>query len=172
MLPSSIEAQCAALKTLLQDRDFALEMARWIDSAYYHGLGREAPPFVEPGMDEARVGKPALEEKIAINLAAFYALEAGLGYLAETSDRTPVQILSAIVDKSLPDNDMLLLARFANATWKASQPFRSLARIERGNFCPAVMLPADELDKDFVQIEAAATKLLEAMSRSGGKDGL
>lgn len=170
MHPTDIQAQFAALKTLLQDRSFALEMAAWTESAYYRGLGLEAPPFIEPDQEDARIQKPALEEKIAINLAAFYALEAGLGYLAETTGRSPIQLLSAIVDKRLSHEDMILLARFANATWKASQPFRSLARIERGNFCPAVMLSADELDKDFVQIEAAATKLLEALSNSGKKD--
>jgi hypothetical protein len=51
---------------------------------------------------------------------------------------------------------MLLLARFANATWKAGQPFRALGRISRANFIPAALLPQQELEKDFVQIRAAS----------------
>jgi len=60
---------------------------------------------------------------------------------------------------------MLLLARFANATWKAGQPFRSLSRITRDNFRPAVLLSDDELKKDFDQIRAAAATLADAMRR-------
>ena len=58
---------------------------------------------------------------------------------------------------------MLLLARFANATWKASQPFRSLSRITRDTFKPAALLGPEDLAKDYVQIRNAAVKLLEAM---------
>ena len=50
MLAPDIETQLAAIESLLQDRSFALEMARWLDSAYYRGLGLEAPPFIEPGL--------------------------------------------------------------------------------------------------------------------------
>ena len=60
---------------------------------------------------------------------------------------------------------MLLLARFANTTWKAGQPFRSLSRITRDTFRPAALLSEEELKKDFEQIRAASVKLLEAMKR-------
>lgn len=74
-----------------------------------------------------------------------------------------VVFVAAACDSELAE--MLLLARFANATWKAGQPFRSLARITRPNFIPAAMLTDEELQKDFDQIKAAAGKLLEAMNR-------
>jgi hypothetical protein len=56
--------------------------------------------------------------------------------------------------------DKELLERFANATWKASQPFRSMERIRRSNFIPFDLLPAEEVEKDWVQLQAAAKSLL------------
>ena len=93
------------------------------------------------------------------------ALEAGIGYLSERDGLEPVAILEAIVAGRLARADMLLLARFANATWKASQPFRSLSRITRDSFRPAALLSAEELAKDYVQVDTAAARLLEAMKR-------
>ncbi len=159
------DAQLARLKTLLQDKGFALEMATWLDAAYYKGQGQTPPPFVKPEEETATAPKSVKEEKIAINLAGFYAVEAGIGFISERSGKTPVEILQSIVDGSLPEEDMLLLARFANATWKASQPFRSLSRITRDTFRPATLLTREELMKDYVQVRAASEKLLEAMSR-------
>jgi hypothetical protein len=123
------------------------------------------PPFLKPEEETATAAKSVREEKIAINLAGFYALEAGIGYLSERDGLEPVKILEAIAEGRLAKDDMLLLARFANATWKASQPFRSLSRISRDTFRPAALLSADELAKDYVQVNTAAAKLLEAMKR-------
>ena len=157
------EAQLETLKQLLQDPDFALEIASWLDAAYYKGQGEPVPDFLTEE-DKTAVGEESVaEEKIAMNLAGFYALEAGLGVLAERSGQSPVEILTQIVDGNLPQEDMMLLARFANATWKAGQPFRALDRITRDAFVPAAMLSDEELAKDFDQITAAAEKLLEKM---------
>lgn len=158
-------AQLLKLQSLLRDKDFALEMAQHLDAAYYWGQGQTPPPFLKPEEETATATKSVKEEKMAINLAGFYALEAGIGYLSERDGKTPVEILQKIVDGSLEKADMLLLARFANATWKASQPFRSLSRIARDTFRPAALLGADDLLKDYVQIANAAVKLLEAMKR-------
>lgn len=163
--PDERGAQLLKLQGLLRDKDFALEMAEYLDAAYYKGQGQTPPPFVKPEDETATAAKSVKEEKIAINLAGFYALEAGIGYLSERDGTTPLQILSTIVDGSIPQADMLLLARFANATWKASQPFRSLSRITRDTFRPAALLAPEELLKDYVQIQNAAAKLLEAMNR-------
>jgi hypothetical protein len=159
------QAQLDKLKSLLQDKGFALEMATWLDAAYYKGQGQTPPPFVKPEDEAATAPKSVKEEKIAINLAGFYAVEAGIGYIAERTGQTPVEILESIVNGTLNEADMLLLARFANATWKAGQPFRSLGRISRDTFRPAIMLSADELKKDYVQVRSASEKLLEAMKR-------
>lgn len=156
-------AQLTELQRLLQEPAFALEMAQWLDAAYYKGQGQAVPAFLSAEEETAVKEKPLKEEKIAMNLAGFYAVEAGLGVLVERSDATPVEILTAIVDGSLPQEDMLLLARFANATWKAGQPFRALDRITRDSFIPAALLSDEELQKDFVQITAAAEKLLEKL---------
>lgn len=162
---SSRDAQLIKLQSLLRDKDFALEMAQFLDAAYYKGIGQAVPPFAKPEEETATAAKSVKEEKIAINLAGFYALEAGIGYISERDGVSPVQILQAIAGGSLAKSDMLLLARFANATWKASQPFRSLSRITRDTFKPAVLLSDDELAKDYVQVNNAAAKLLEAMTR-------
>lgn len=119
-------AQFLVLKRLLQDPEFALEITQWLDAAYYKGQGQPVPDFLAPEDETAVKEKSVKEEKIAMNLAGFYAMEAGLSILVERSGATPVEILTEIVDGRLPQEDMLLLARFANATWKAGQPFRAL----------------------------------------------
>ncbi len=159
------EAQLKALQTLLQSTDFALEMASWLDAAYYKGLGQTPPPFLTDEEQTKVTAKPVREEKIAMNLAGFYAVECGLGVLSERSGETPIAILEAIAAGRRSNEDMLLLARFANATWKAGQPFRSLSRITRDTFRPAALLSEDDLKKDFDQIVAASAKLLEAMKK-------
>jgi hypothetical protein len=47
----------------------------------------------------------------------------------EISGHVPAMLLQEIVDGSLDSNSMFLLQRFANATWKAGQPFMNLKRI-------------------------------------------
>jgi len=163
-------SQTARLQELLQNPEFALEMASWLDAAYYKGQGEPVPDFLTPEDETSVKEKSVAEEKIAMNLAGFYALEAGLGVLAERTGESPVDILTDIVNDTRAEEDMLLMARFANATWKAGQPFRSLERITRDAFIPAAMLTEGELQKDFVQIEAASEKLLEKMQESAGAD--
>jgi hypothetical protein len=157
------EAQLKKLQALLQSPDFALEMASWLDAAYYKGQGQTPPPFLTAEEETKTADKSTKEEKIAINLAGFYALEAGIGMLSEKTKETPTAILESIVNGTRPEADMLLISRFANATWKAGQPFRALNRITRDTFRPAALLSKDELKKDFDQIKAAAEKLLEKM---------
>lgn len=155
--------QLKRLQALLQSRDFAFEMATFLDMAYYFGQGQTPPPFLRPEEETATVRKSVREEKIAINLAGFYAVEAGLGVIYERTQARPLDLLQAVADGTRSRDDMLLLARFANATWKAGQPFRSLSRITRDTFRPAALLSQDELSKDFVQIQAAAQKLVETL---------
>jgi hypothetical protein len=155
--------QLRRLQALLQNREFAEEMAAYLDAAYYGGQRQSPPPFLRPEDETAMTRKSVKEEKIAMNLAGFYAIEVGATVIGERTRELPTAILESIVNGTRPQADMLLLARFANATWKAGQPFRSLSRITRSNFIPAAMLSDDELKKDFDQIKAAAAKLLEAM---------
>ena len=163
-------AELGRLQTLLRDPVFALDMAQTLDAAYYQGLGQSVPPFLKPEDETATLPKSVREEKIATNLAGFYAVETGVGYLAERDRQTPLVVLQAVAEGRRSDADMLLLARFANATWKAGQPFRGLARISRTTFGPAALLSETELRKDFVQIRAAAVRLVGGLQGLGGAD--
>ncbi len=157
------ELQLETIGNLLRSKVFAAEMAAHMEASYYKGEGKEVPPFLTASDDTVMVAKSARTEKIAINIAGFYALECGLNYLSELQQKLPSEILHAILTDSLPAQDKELFNRFANATWKASQPFRSLDRITRPVFMPYDLLPEDEKDKDWVQIKSAAKKLQEAM---------
>jgi hypothetical protein len=157
--------QLKRLQALLQSRDFAEDMAAYLDAAYYGGQRQTPQPLFAPGDETATIRKSVKEEKIAINLAGFYAVEVGATVIGERTRELPMAILESVANGTRSQADMLLLARFANATWKAGQPFRALSRISRANFIPAALLNDDELKKDFDQIRAAAAKLLEAMKR-------
>jgi len=187
--------QTDILHKLMQDKGFSREMAAWLDGGYNRGLNKPAEPFLSPAQEKALEGDAGLmpdgtqpqsdidkqsvartrksaEEKIAISLAGFYGLESGIGYISERDHRTPLDILAAIKNKTLRDRDMLLISRFANATWKAGQPFRSFGRIERDTFRPGTLLVDAELEKDFQQIRDAAEKLFnrfqQELSRETG----
>lgn len=147
----------AKVRMVMQSEEHAAAIAAHIEAAYYKGIGETAPLF-EP-----------TQANIAMNLAGFYALECAIGAIAErrgiSVERNFIPILKQIVHGTLPKNEMLLAARFANATWKAGVPFRSLDRITRSSFIPASLLPKEQLEKDFVQIVAAAEYLLEQLTK-------
>ena len=124
-----IEQELATIDSLLRDTAFARTMAGSLDSAYYLGIGQIPQTFLTPEDDTAIVLKLQREEKVATNLAGFYALECGIGLLNAQTNTTPVEWLQKITNGSADTNDVLLLNRFANTTWKASQPFRGLSRI-------------------------------------------
>ena len=159
-----IREELEKINTLLRDPGFAEEVAKHLDSFYYAGIGQTQPVFIAPGDDTTKIFKSVKSEKIATNLAGFYALECGIGLLIAQSGGTPVEWLSKITGKNVDPGSMRLLNRFANATWKASQPFRDLNRITRPNFIIASSLSKEEVDKDSMQIFHAAEKLLASMS--------
>jgi hypothetical protein len=167
---NALAEQLQRLQALERSPAFALEMAAFLDAAYYRGQGQTPPPFIQPAEETATTPKSVKDEKIATNLAGFYALESGLGVISERTQETPLQILDAVVGGTRSEADLLLLARFANATWKAGQPFRALNRITRDTFKPAALLTEDDLKKDLVQIKAAARRLRDAMSDVGGQN--
>jgi hypothetical protein len=161
---ASKASQLQKLKALLQDKSFALEMAQHMEAAYYTAQQQAVPAFLKPGEDTSTISKSAKEEKIATNIAGFYALECGLSYLATAQQKLPSAVLQSIVNDSLDAKDKKLFERFANATWKAGQPFRGLDRITRETFIPFDQLSKEEQEKDWVQIKAAAEKLLQSLS--------
>ncbi len=155
--------QLQKLSELLQSKQFALQMAEHIEAAYYESIHQPVPKFFINGEDTATLQKSYKEEKIAINLAGFYALEGGLSYLATAKGAAPSDVLQSITSGKLSKEDKEILERFANATWKAGQPFRSLDRITRKTFTCFDLLPAEEVEKDWIQVNAAAIKLSDAL---------
>lgn len=160
---SDINKQMQRIRELMQDENFAIAMADSLHVGYYKREQQKAPPFLTKEDDTATVLKSVMEEKIAISVGGFYALECGLNFFA-AKNILPSQILKSIVEGTISNNDKMLMERFANVTWKAAQPFRSLERIKRNNFIPFYFLDEKEIDKDWVQIKAAAEKLLKDIS--------
>jgi hypothetical protein len=160
---TSAAAQFKKISSIMQDKAFALQMAQHMEAAYYTALNKPVPAFVTAAEDTASVQKNIFEEKIATNIAGFYALECGLSYLATVQNKLPSVILQSILDSSINAADKQLLERFANATWKAGQPFRSNDRITREVFTPFYFLSAAEIEKDWVQITTMAQKLKAAL---------
>lgn len=156
---SSKEEQFKEISHLLKNKQYALEMAQDMEAAYYTAENKPVPPFVSLAEDTATIEKNAFDEKVATNLAGFYALECGLSYLAASNNELPSDVLQSIINESITEKDKQLLERFANATWKASQPFRNLDRISKDNFTPFYFLSAEEIEKDWVQIKTAAIML-------------
>jgi hypothetical protein len=161
---SSTTVQMLKIRSLMQSKTYAVEMAEAMHAGYYTGQQKTPPPLFSKEDDTAFIRKPALEQRIAINAAGFYALECGLNYLAAAKNRLPSGMLQSILNDSISKEDKMLFLRFANATWKSGQPFRGLDRIERDNFIPFYFLDETEVEKDMVQIKAAAKKLLDDMN--------
>ena len=163
--PASKDEQFQQIRSLLQDKDFAYQLASNMDSSYYAGENKPAPPFISTDEINAVKKKSFKEEKIAMNIAGFYALECATNYLVTTKLQLPSSILRSLTDDSIPVDDKLLMASFANATWKAGQPFRSLDRITRDTFTPFNFLSEADIEKDLVQVRAAAKKLLSGLKQ-------
>ncbi|HZW70529.1 MAG TPA: hypothetical protein VFF57_06610, partial [Hanamia sp.] len=123
-----IHQELTRISNLLHDTSFALRMAESGEAAYSKAQAQTTPEFLSVEEENDMIKKSAKEEKIAINIAAFYAVECGIGLLMEKQGGTPVEWLNKIVNHHLDSNEILVLNRFANATWKAGQPFRGLAR--------------------------------------------
>ncbi|WP_153796081.1 hypothetical protein [Foetidibacter luteolus] len=160
---AGLEEQLQLLKKLLQDTSFALSMAGYLDSSYYVSQNQQAPPFLTPEDATATVAKPVKDQKIATNVAGFYALECGLSFYAAKEKILPSVLLQSILKDSISSDKKLVFLRFANLTWKAGQPFRGLERITRDIFMPARLLPEDEVEKDWVQVKTAAKMLLNTL---------
>ncbi|MFT3704452.1 MAG: hypothetical protein QM802_18935 [Agriterribacter sp.] len=163
---SSKQFQLHKLSELLKDEKFSRAMAEHIEAAYFTAMKQTIPPFLNKGEDTATKRKSVKEEKIAVNIAGFYALECGLSYMATTQQQLPSSLLREIINDSLDVHDKQFFERLANATWKAGQPFRGLERIKRDTFTCFDLLPEDEINKDWVQIKAAAATLLTTLGTS------
>jgi hypothetical protein len=162
-MDQKIQSQLVIIDSLLRSADFSLSIAKIQDTAYYTGMGKPVPPFLTAAEDTATIIKKVTEEKMAASLAGFYAVECGIGVLCNQTNEKPAAWLEKIITNKTDNAAILLLSRFANATWKAGQPFKGLNRITRSVFTGANFLPADEIKKDYDQVKTAATKLLASM---------
>lgn len=158
---SSALAQSEKIKEVMQNKETALAIADSMHAAYYINLQAQVPAFITGEEDTATIRKSVKDQKIATNVAGFYALECGLNYFAAVKNITASQMLQSITDGTISKEDKMLFLRFANATWKAGQPFRGLDRIQKDNFIPFNLLSDAEVEKDMVQVKAAAGKLLK-----------
>lgn len=156
----SAEEQMKKLRSLLQSEQFAVEMATFLYTGYYTAQKKPVPPFLFSDDEKASVTKSVKNQKIAQNVAGFYALECGLNYLVITQQKLPSDILKSVAGDTISKEDKQLLCRFANATWKAGQPFRGLNRITRATFTPFYFLSEADIEKDWVQVKAAAGQVL------------
>src|SRR5687767_8954308 len=89
----SIEQELDKIDSLLRDAAFTRAMAETLDAAYYKGIGEVPPPFLSPEEERGFIVKPAKDEKIATNLAGFYALECGISMLSAKSGEKPVTLI-------------------------------------------------------------------------------
>ena len=160
---SSKEIQFKKIGMLMRDKAYAFEMAKHMEASYYRSLNQTVPEFISAAQDSATEEKSVFEEKVATNIAGFYALECGLNYLVTTKHKLPSNILQSIVDGTITQQDKELLERFANATWKAGQPFRNVDRITRDVFIPFYFLSKEEIEKDWVQIKNVAGILIKQL---------
>jgi hypothetical protein len=83
----AINNELKKITSLLQDGSFALEMAKNQDAAYYISQGQTVPAFLPDSADTSTIVRSLKEEKIATNIAAFYALECGIGALINQKGR-------------------------------------------------------------------------------------
>ena len=141
-------------KQTMQSKEVA---ASWIDSF----SEQEFLLFKKVGFGvvNAPVFPSLAQEKIATNLAGFFGMLGGLGFLCNIQNQSPAHILAAILAQRLTAKEKETFCRFANVTWKVSQPLRDIERISRPPFIPFSLLPAAEQEKDWVQISAAADYL-------------
>lgn len=142
-------------------------MAQHLEAAYYTSIGEDTPAFLKESDNGRFTIYRFTDEKIAVSIAAFYALECAIGQLMYSKGGNPFDWLIKISDRTIDAADRLVLHSFANAAWKAGQPFRGLDRISRDNFASAYFLPEEEIKKNMDQIYAAALYLKKEIQDIG-----
>ena len=153
--------ELSVIDSLLRDEKFAYRMAAALDSAYYVGVGEKPREFISRQDDSSVFSISEKDELIATNLAGFYALECGIELISSVTGQTFCSVLEKMLAGKTDSGGVLILNRFANATWKAGQPFKGLSRIKRQTFTPFYFLSKEDIDKDLVQVKAAAKMLLQ-----------
>src|SRR4051794_17099118 len=104
---SEIKFQLSVFDRLLRDQGFAQSMAAHLHSSYHTSLKETVPQFLTPADDTATIRVSKKEEKIAIKLAGFYALECGVGFLSERSCEPPFTWIERIAAGKADSNASL-----------------------------------------------------------------
>jgi len=149
------------LLAVISNTENQIKIANVCDQAYAEGTGNPTW-YAQFGAE-----KP---EHVGINLAAQAAVVSGVSILALIRginlEENLTAILGEIAENKVSKVERGILLRLANATWNAQQPLRmdkgALGRASNMNVFD--LLPAEEVDKDFIQIEAAAKFLLQALA--------
>jgi hypothetical protein len=152
------------IQAIIRNPDYLIEGANRCAKAYAEGTPYGYTPF---GTESP--------ELVAQNFAGIQAVVSGVGIICSISQKdleshgTACLLMIANGTCGKPIKD--LLHRLANATWGAGQPFRTdkgpLGRADRVNVFD--LLPSEEVDKDWKQIQAAAVFLLEKLGQIAAK---
>src|SRR5947209_8640887 len=98
-------SELSKLNELLRDSSFAVKIDNYHDTDYADATGAKQSTSAE----ESLIRKSFKEDKIATNLAGFYAVECGIGAICKETGKKPVDILKQIVENRLDSNHVLLL---------------------------------------------------------------
>ena len=153
----------ARIAEILSNLDLMIEGANICDEAYAEGVGQ--PEWHVPfGID-----KP---ETVAQNVAGIQAVISSIGaihvmrgFVPGAHSEMTLKILVDIANSDLSPNERSIVLRMANCAWGAGQSFRTdkgpLGRLTRMNVFD--LLPEEEIEKDMIQVRAAAKWLLSKM---------
>jgi hypothetical protein len=155
-LQQDVKSQFLLFESLLKSKSFSREIAENLNACYYEGQNQEAPLFLTKADETTYTAGKKSDEEIAVKIAGLYALESGLDYLHSAYHVSYRRVLNEILNNSIQPKYKELLQRFANATWKAGQPFISPEFIHKENFRPFDLLSDSEKQKDWNEIEKAA----------------
>jgi hypothetical protein len=154
----------AAISALFQSISASVAAANRLCKAHADGAGR--PDYYMP-YDGSN------PQQVAMYLAGLYAADTSANILATmapcaTPEASYVDALRSIADGALDDDQKVIISNVANATWRAGQPFRDIADkplqgITRDINIQFNELPANERNKDLVQVAEGAKILLEAI---------
>jgi hypothetical protein len=155
----------ATVSTVLQSISLVAACANACAQAYADSTGGTHTPFGETD-----------QGNIAMNFAGLAAVDGAANVIASMRygvdnelnvfENEYLEALEAIAawDDELSDKEKYAAAIVANVAWRAGQPFRALERLTRPVNMSFNQLPANEKEKDRVQLQAAAKFLLEQLA--------
>jgi hypothetical protein len=147
------------IRDAFQKLDICTQMANAVAKAY-HDLTSPDTPYQPFGSDD--------QGSIAANMCSVYAVDSAANAITMVAEGKVTEddymaSLRAIAEGSLAADELYVARQFANATWKACQPYRGLERLTRPVMTQFNLLPDDEVAKDDATLAAAAKALISAI---------